>query len=503
MKKLVVLLIYLLPFFCVAQKNVSVWCFGDSALIDFNDTANIITGTSIIKSRGSCASISDSSGQLLFYSGYDNDIYSIGGPPYQNGEIYNKQHNTMQNGDSIVMLLWYHEVVIIPFPGSDSLFYVFTIGGISSNTMQGIFYSIVDMSLNGGLGGVIKKNTQLKNFKMVDCLTAIKHGNGRDWWIVFRKSDFPNGSNAKYYEYLISPNGISNVKIKTIGSLNSTNSGRITFSNKGDHFVFINYKGLIELYDFDRCNGVITNPKTIYPENSQWPWKSYWSVVYSPNDNFLYVTNIPETANDTSRLYQFNLNAANIAASADTLRETNFMQQMGQLKLAPNGKIYLTTNYYGGYPYSDTTYNYINMNLSVINAPDSLGAACNFTPYSFYLGGKRTYFGLPNNPDYNLGPVIGSGCDTLTAINEQSQQIVVSNLFPNPNNGSFSVNYFLPNGKAGLLQVFSITGQLVYQIPLSVYSYFKYIELQNLPAGVYALRITSGEKTLVKKFIKQ
>ncbi|MBK6641723.1 MAG: hypothetical protein IPG39_11025 [Bacteroidetes bacterium] len=31
-----------------AQKRGSVWCFGDSALIDFKDTANIITGTSIV-----------------------------------------------------------------------------------------------------------------------------------------------------------------------------------------------------------------------------------------------------------------------------------------------------------------------------------------------------------------------------------------------------------------------------------------------------------------------
>ncbi|MBL0341878.1 MAG: hypothetical protein IPP71_13625 [Bacteroidetes bacterium] len=57
------------------------------------------------------------------------------------------------------------------------------------------------------------------------------------------------------------------------------------------------------------------------------------------------------------------------------------------------------------YPYPDI-YNMYNMNLSVINQPDSLGATCDFQPYSFYLGGKRTYVGLPNNPDYELGPLI-------------------------------------------------------------------------------------------------
>lgn len=63
-----------------------------------------------------------------------------------------------------------------------------------------------------------------------------------------------------------------------------------------------------------------------------------------------------------------------------------------------------------------------NENLGVINLPDSPGLACNFQPWSFYLGGKRTYWGLPNNPDYELGPVTGSICDTLTGINYIEQK---------------------------------------------------------------------------------
>ena len=51
-----------------AQKRGSVWCFGDSALVDFSDTANIVTGTSSVKSRGSCVSISDSAGYLILYA---------------------------------------------------------------------------------------------------------------------------------------------------------------------------------------------------------------------------------------------------------------------------------------------------------------------------------------------------------------------------------------------------------------------------------------------------
>jgi hypothetical protein len=89
------------------------------------------------------------------------------------------------------------------------------------------------------------------------------------------------------------------------------------------------------------------------------------------------------------------------------------------LKRGPNDKIYLSSAYIDSmnnwnYPYPDSVYNNYNMNLSVIQEPDSAFPTCNFTPYSFYLGGKRTYWGLPNNPNYDMGVVAGSPCDTLS-----------------------------------------------------------------------------------------
>ena len=379
------------------------WCFGDSALVDFSDTSNIALGTSAVRSRGSCASICDSSGSLLFYSSYDYDFNINGGPAFQNGEIFNSQHQTMQNGDSIVMAAWYLETVIIPFPESDSLYYVFSTP-VTGNSIKGIFYSVVDMSLNGGLGEVIQKNVQLENFKTVDCITSVKHGNGRDWWVVFRKSDFPSGSNTDYYIYLVKPNGVFSQAIQSVGSQNSTNSGQISFNSQGTRMAFINLVGLTELYQFDRCTGLISNPVTIAPESTQAPWPGLWSAEFSPSGNNLYVTRIPVVVTDSSRLFQYDLLASNILASKLTLWSAPWMITIDQLKMAPDNKMYLTTNYYQIYPYQDTMYNYINMNLSVINSPDSLGFACDLQPFSFYLGGKRSYAGLPNNPDYDLGP---------------------------------------------------------------------------------------------------
>ena len=70
-----------------------------------------------------------------------------------------------------------------------------------------------------------------------------------------------------------------------------------------------------------------------------------------------------------------------------------------------------------------TNVNIINKNLSVINAPDSIGVACEFQVYRFYLGGKRSYAGLPNYPDFDLGSLVGSICDSLSkSISNIAQQ---------------------------------------------------------------------------------
>jgi hypothetical protein len=469
----------------------SVWCFGDSSLVNYSDTASITTEVSKVKSRGSCASISDSSGNLLFYVSYDPTVVYSGTDPVK---AFNSSHQLLLNGDSMKGGGWYKEIVIVPFPGSDSLYYIFYVGVTLDD---GAYYAVVDISANGGSGEVIQKNIQLQNFKCSDGITAIKHGNGRDWWIIFRRWDI---STNNFYKYLVTPSGVSNAMVQSIGTPEANGFTRLEFSNAGDRLLLYNYWGLLELYDFDRCSGTLSNPQTIFTMPSQAPWKAFWGAVFSPNDSLLYVTRIPEATTDTSRLYQFDLFSANIATSADTLWETDFSLQMGQLKIAPDGKIYQANNYYGVYPYPDTTYNMYNMNLSVIEYPNNPGVSCGLQPYSFYLGGARTYFGLPNNPNYFLGPELGSGCDTITSVNELSSAIHITKIFPNPVRDILTVNYFLENGKAGELELFSMQGQLLYKKFLPVYSYSQELNVRSYNPGIYTIRIRSGSSSSIKKF---
>src|SRR6476620_2713060 len=76
-------------------------------------------------------------------------------------------------------------------------------------------YSIVDMSLDTGLGGISdKKIVVLQDTLVWGFLTACKHANGRDWWVIAHQY-YSN----RYYKLLITPVGIEGPFIQDIGSI--------------------------------------------------------------------------------------------------------------------------------------------------------------------------------------------------------------------------------------------------------------------------------------------
>ncbi len=424
----------------------------------------------------------------------------------------------MANGTNIVGEGWYNELLITPNPASDSLFYLFSIG-ITGSSQFGLFYSIINPYYNNFNGIVTAKNTMLSNHQMCDGVTAVKHGNGRDWWLVVRPSNGVGGIPMNdFYSFLISPSGIQGPIVQSLGSLGSTNGGGISFSHSGNKIFFVNWRGLIELYDFDRCSGVITNPVNIRQENTAAPYPYYVGSEFSASDSVMYVssTDLP------SVLLQYNLTAANIAGSCDTIASISYPTYCGGLlRLAPDGKIYWSSSWYDGthynFPYPDSTFNMYNMNLSVINQPESLGTACDFQPFSFYLGGKRTYYGLPNNPNYNMSAWGGSICDTLGLPNQVSNIPVSSgnaqlNIFYHSGWQTAFINAQNLTGKSYSLSVFNLMGQKVFEENgnLSSSYFTKDLSCSSLSNGMYIVTLQIEDSTgrtekeiLSKKFLKE
>ena len=253
-KTIVIIFLLLVVGIPLRAQRGNVWCFGDSAALDFNGGAPV-PGASSVVSRGSCVSIADSSGGLLFYANTDATEAGL-----ISGLVWNRNHELMVGGDSVAGSGWFQEMIIVPNPADDSSYYLFSVGV----TYQfGLMYSIIDMRGDGGLGAVTQKNMQLLNFLMVDCILAIKHGNGRDWWLLVRPSPVGSTPNNTWNTFLINTAGITAMPNQFLGSLNSTNGGRLTISPDGARICFVNLGGMIELYDFERCTGLLVSTENI------------------------------------------------------------------------------------------------------------------------------------------------------------------------------------------------------------------------------------------------
>jgi hypothetical protein len=146
------------------------------------------------------------------------------------------------------------------------------------------------------------------------------------------------------------------------------------------------------------------------------------------------------------------------------------------------------------------------MNLGVINYPDSVGNACDFQPFSFNLGGKRTYLGLPNNPNYSLSPLAGSPCDTLGVGISETEIKNNAELFVFYHTGwqKLFVNAQHIKGKNCLLQIFDIDGRIVYSSSKKTQPpYFTQdIDMSIFSKGMFIVSLQTEKEKLVKKFVK-
>ena len=149
----------------VAQNRNSVWCFGDSAGVNFNNLNNPIPYFTTMDGRGSAVSIQDSVYNVLFYA------YTSA--PQLLTNIKNSNNDTLLSSKKLQGGGLYEELTIVPFIKSNK-FYLFHSG--PGGFVDTLYYSIIDMNLDNGKGAVIKRNAPFLNVRTADCVNAIKNG---------------------------------------------------------------------------------------------------------------------------------------------------------------------------------------------------------------------------------------------------------------------------------------------------------------------------------------
>jgi hypothetical protein len=306
-------------------------------------------------------------------------------------------------------------------------------------------------------------------------MVATKHANGRDWWVLMHRyySD-------KFYKILITPDTIQ-VFDQNIGSIITDDVwGQAVFSPDGSKYALFTDHAL-DLYDFDRCTGELNNHQSLFFPDSVYRT----GVAFSPNNRFLY-------ANTQLNIFQYDLWASNIDSSVQLVApwipaSMPFPTIFWNCQLAPDGKIYIGT--YGG----DSILHYIDQ-------PDILGVSCNVVQNSFYLASRNLT--VPTYPNYQLGRLIGSSCDTLTGLQESELESLYVNVFPNPASSQFTVTYKFPTNKDGEFMLYDAYGKEV--IRKKLYGTFTsmLIRTNGLASGVYYYKVhLKGSPSAVGKMV--
>lgn len=252
-----------------AQKEDYIWHLGkdqqpqegiQAMQVDFNkDSFHVDVRDFPVGFHHNNQAICDENGDLLFYT---------------NGcAIVNRNHEIMPNGhrmnwDSLfTAVIGWNEDCRLGYPGTQNLlilddpgyehgYYLFHKPGVLENIRENFFLefrmSYVDMQLDNGLGDVVFVDSLLleEEIPMGAYLSAIKHQNGKDWWILQ-----PLLHTNTISIFLLDHNGIHRVPDQEVSiyfsEIKSEARGTARFSPDGSQYAFFNRQDNLHLYDFD------------------------------------------------------------------------------------------------------------------------------------------------------------------------------------------------------------------------------------------------------------
>ena len=444
-----------------SQTRADKWFFGTTAFVDFTSGSPVVGMGPLSTSEGT-SSVSTPTGSLMFYT---NGV-----------SVWDNTNTIMPNGNGLMGDVSSTQCLIVPSPASGSLYYIFTVA--PDGGANGFRYSIVDMTLNGGLGDV----TASKNVYITDSTTekiaAILDDAGTGYWIIMHK-----WGNNMFYSYHLTAAGLAPPVASIIGTIHNTSAiqntyGQMKFNMCGSKLaVAVGYQDFVEVFDFNQVTGDITNPLTIPMDGH------VYGVEFSKSSDLLYIS----CYDVTCKLAQFDISLATtplILASKTPLSVTD---DLYALQIGPDGKIYVARSFTSSY-------------LGVINAPNTPGSGCNYVDNGVDLdptfSGVNGALGLPSfSQDFVKVNVI---CPPGTGIVEDKNELLIS-IFPNPSTNEFNLD-LSKTIQPTQICIYSSTGQLIQSFS-NINSNVQFGK--NYDQGIYLVKCISQNKTYNQIVIKQ
>lgn len=440
-------------------------------------TSNYITSTTNI-------TMSDKQGNLQFAT---NGCFIIG-PDLQimeNGERLNPNAYYPRWCPDYGYFNGHQSCIALPDPANENRYYLFHTSKYYADSIgvHALQYSLIDMEANGGLGTVLEKNVPLIADSSLygTTLTAVKHENGKDWWIIN-----PLLYETSYVRFLLDSNGVSEPMYqRDVGKywrVFYEYAGAAQFTPDGKKYIRWNAYDGTHIYDFDRATGLLSNPKWC-DNRIDTNFLVYASMAVSPNSRFLYLSSQVE-------LYQYDLEAEDFIGSEVHIgswdpniqyRPTIWAGQLG-----PDCRIYFTSTSSAAA-------------MHVIHKPDLKGKSCDFRYHSFYFNDTKSN-SMPHYPNYRLGsePVCDPGI-VLTGNRTVIQPQTPFSVFPNPVHEQATLRY--DGVTEATMSLMDISGRELMQ--QRIVPGDNIIPTEDLQGGVYILTLYNNQGLIgTQKLVK-
>ena len=381
-----------------------------------------------------------------------------------------------------------------------------------------LFLITIDKTQSNGLGLVISEDTFADELSTAyfdqDTATIgfrlIKHGDGKQWWALTHILNISqisaNTTGPTWIRWLVNNDTVTGPFFQDIGLNYGSDLGYNGFclNETGTRLAVVSYSKKIELFDFDRCTGLLNNNLVIdsgkpYNNYTFSPWVSpkdsgYISCAFSPTGKYLFV-------NSFDTLWQYDMEAENISNSRniiwyDTLDIDSL--RLGSMELGPDGRLYVATSNHEYGQLVDLSRNQYNTWMGVVFKPDSAGLLCDFKRHGLYLDGHISNGTTPVRYNTQLGVWVGSPCDpNVTGEAPSKDQNVKLKVYPNPTNDKFNISWPVQGGYTWVLK--SLAGSSLSSGTQQTGN--ATISTATLSEGMYFLEVHSAKEHKVEKVL--
>lgn len=408
-KILIVLFVLFVTLPSFAQREYNNWLFGNKAGLTWNTTRNFgatgVFGTTLnttlrgiptvlanspIETDEGCFVISDTNGNLLFFSD-GMTVWNRNMAVMPNGTGLSGHKSSAQSG------------VIFPFPQSSTRYIAITLGEGSQNDLS---YSIVDMNAFGGLGQLESsfKNVKFQGYSGVlgESVTVVRHNNKEDFWIIAPGK----GSNTYINVWKATSAGVTHLtthqQVQVTGTAAPTNTsliGSIKFNADGTRFGWMQANPVRLVYgNFNPATGLLSGVKVReFPGVQAAPdFERGYGLEFSPNGSYIYIptstSGLTHSLEFTSYLYIFDVEQLSNSSTPNSVAPLRKIK--GVRGLPQDGGLF------GGAQIGSDNRIYIsNMNTNSLYVLDNPDDPVNLRMYNLdgLLGtGGLARYGLPN-----------------------------------------------------------------------------------------------------------